>query len=72
MANRRDARPYHVGGDGARVRGDAVVDAALCFVWISFSTYVGTTRKLGVVLLVIQIVCLITFYGVVFSPEEIG
>ena len=42
------------------------------FVWISFSTYVGTTRKLGVGLLVIQIVCLITFYGVVFSPEEIG
>ena len=38
------------------------------FVWISFSTYVGTTRKLGVGLLVIQIVCLITFYGVVFSP----
>lgn len=42
------------------------------FVWISLSTYVGTTRKLGVGLLVIQIVCLITFYGVVFSPEEIG
>ena len=42
------------------------------FVFISFLTYVGTTRKLGVGLLVIQIVCLITFYGVVFSPEEIG
>jgi uncharacterized membrane protein YccC len=42
------------------------------FVWISFSTYVGTMRKLGVGVLVIQIVCLITFYGVVFSPEEIG
>ena len=42
------------------------------FVWISFSTYVGTTRKLGAGMLVIQIVCLITFYGVVFSPEEIG
>src|SRR6202167_1928770 len=42
------------------------------FVWISFSTYVGTTRKLGVGMLVIQIVCLITFYGVLFSPEEIG
>ena len=26
------------------------------FVWISFSTYVGTTRKLGVGVLVIQIV----------------
>ena len=42
------------------------------FVWISVSTYVGATRKLGVGLLVIQIVCLITFYGVVFSPQEIG
>jgi len=42
------------------------------FVWISFSTYIGTTRKLGAGVLVIQIVCLITFYGIVFSPEEIG
>jgi Fusaric acid resistance protein family len=42
------------------------------FVWISLSTYAGTTRKLGVGVLVIQIVCLITFYGVVFAPEEIG
>ena len=36
------------------------------FACISFSTYVGTTRKLGVGVLVIQIVCLITFYTVVF------
>jgi uncharacterized membrane protein YccC len=42
------------------------------FVWISVSTYLGVTRKLGVGVLVIQIVCLITFYGIVFSPEEIG
>jgi uncharacterized membrane protein YccC len=42
------------------------------FVWISLSTYVGATRKLGVGVLVIQIVCLITFYGIVFSPQEIG
>src|SRR5229473_7649969 len=42
------------------------------FAWISFSIYAGTTRKLGVGLLVIQIVCLITFYGVVFAPQEIG
>jgi uncharacterized membrane protein YccC len=42
------------------------------FVWISLSTYIGVTRKLGVGMLVIQIVCLITFYGIVFSPEEIG
>src|SRR5215472_6659717 len=42
------------------------------FVWISFSTYMGATRKLGAGVLVIQIVCLIIFYGVVFSPGEIG
>jgi uncharacterized membrane protein YccC len=42
------------------------------FVWISSTTYVGATRKLGVGMLVIQIVCLITFYGVVFVPKEIG
>ncbi len=42
------------------------------FVWISSSTYVGATRKLGAGMLVIQIVCLITFYDVVFSPQEIG
>ena len=42
------------------------------FAWISLSTYVGATRKLGVGMVVIQIVCLITFYGVVYAPEEIG
>jgi hypothetical protein len=42
------------------------------FVWISLSTYVGATRKLGAGMVVIQIVCLITFYGVVYAPEEIG
>ena len=26
-----DARSNHVGGDGARIRGDALVDAAVCF-----------------------------------------
>jgi uncharacterized membrane protein YccC len=42
------------------------------FAWISFSTYAGATLKLGAPLLVIQIVCLIIFYGVVFEPQEIG
>jgi uncharacterized membrane protein YccC len=42
------------------------------FVWISFSTYVGATRKLGVGMILIQIVCLITFYDVVFGLQEIG
>ncbi len=32
----------------------------------------GATRKLGAGMLVIQIVCLITFYDVVFGPQEIG
>jgi hypothetical protein len=39
---------------------------------ISLSTYVGTIRKLGAGLLLIQVVCLDTFYGVVFAPQEIG
>jgi hypothetical protein len=30
MADRGDARSNHVGGDGARICGDAVVDAAVC------------------------------------------
>jgi hypothetical protein len=42
------------------------------FVWVSLSTYLGVSRKLGVGVLVIQIVCLITFYGIVFAPDEIG
>ncbi len=42
------------------------------FAWISFSTYVGATRKLGAGLILIQIICLITFYDVVFGPQEIG
>ncbi len=42
------------------------------FAWISVSTYVGATRKLGAGVIIIQIVCLVTFYGVVFSPKEIG
>ena len=42
------------------------------FAWISFSTYVGATRKLGAGLILIHIVCLITFYDVVFGPQEIG
>ncbi len=39
---------------------------------ISFSTYLGATRKLGVGMVVIQVLCLITFYGVVFAPQQIG
>ena len=42
------------------------------FALVSFSTYVGTIRKLGAGLLLIEVVCLDTFYGVVFAPQEIG
>jgi uncharacterized membrane protein YccC len=42
------------------------------FAVISLTTYVGTTYKLGAALLLIQVVCLDTFYNVVFAPDEIG
>lgn len=42
------------------------------FAVISFSTYVGTAFKLGAALLLIQVVCLDTFYNVVFAPDQIG
>ncbi len=42
------------------------------FALISYSTYVGTVRKLGAALLLIQVVSLGAFYGVVFAPQQIG
>ena len=42
------------------------------FALIPFSTYLGTTRKLGAGLLLIQVVCIDTFYSVVFAPDQIG
>ncbi len=42
------------------------------FAVIAFTTYVGTTLKLGAALLLIQVVCIDTFYTVVFAPDEIG
>ena len=42
------------------------------FLLFSFSTYLGTVWKLGAPLLLIEVVCLDTFYGVVFAPQEIG
>jgi len=42
------------------------------FAVTSFSTYLGATRKLGSALLLIQVVCLDTFYNVVFAPGQIG
>ena len=42
------------------------------FALISISTYIGTVRKLGAAMLLIQVTCLFIFYGVVFAPGEIG
>ena len=42
------------------------------FALMSFFTYVGTSRKLGAPLLLIEVVSLDTFYGVIFAPQEIG
>ena len=40
------------------------------FALFSFSTYFGTIWKLGSALLLIEVVCLDTFYGVVFAPQD--
>jgi Fusaric acid resistance protein family len=42
------------------------------FAMMSFSTYFGTTRKLGAPMLLIQVVCIDTFYNVVFAYDQIG
>src|SRR6202522_3281804 len=42
------------------------------FAMTSLSTYVGTTFKLGAPILLIQVVCIDTFYNVVFAPDQIG
>jgi len=42
------------------------------FAVISLSTYLGTIRTLGAGLLLIQVVCIDTFYSAVFAPGEIG
>jgi hypothetical protein len=42
------------------------------FAVISLTTYAGTTFKLGAPILLIQVVCVDTFYNVVFAPDQIG
>src|SRR5260370_14070297 len=42
------------------------------FTVLSLSTYLGTTRNRGGACLLIQVVCLNIFYGIVFSPDDIG
>jgi uncharacterized membrane protein YccC len=42
------------------------------FALISFTTYLGTTYKLGAALLLIQVTFLFIYYGVAFAPDEIG
>ena len=52
------------------VGGNAVAMLPFIFAMMSFSTYLGATRKLGARLLLIQVVCLDTFYSVVFAPTR--
>jgi hypothetical protein len=42
------------------------------FAALSLSTYFGTIWKVGPSLLLIEVVCLNTFFGVIYAPEEIG
>ncbi len=42
------------------------------FTLISFTTYIGTTHKLGAALLLIQVTFLFLYYGVAYAPDEIG
>ena len=46
----------------------------LPFLFLAFtlSTYFGTIWKLGVSLVLIEVVCLSTFYGAIFEPDNIG
>jgi hypothetical protein len=42
------------------------------FALVSFTTYLGTTFKLGAALLLIQVTFLFIYYGVAYAPDEIG
>ena len=42
------------------------------FAVMALTTYMGTSLKLGAALLLIQVVCVDTFYTVVFTPDQIG
>src|SRR5271169_4772516 len=42
------------------------------FALVSFTTYLGTTFKLGAALLLIQVTFLFIYYGVAYAPGEIG
>ena len=42
------------------------------FIFISFSTYLGTIYRLGAALILIQVSSLFIFYLVAFSPQEVG
>jgi hypothetical protein len=48
------------------------LNLAFLFIFISFSTYLGTIYKLGAALILIQVSSLFIFYLVVFSPQEVG
>jgi hypothetical protein len=48
------------------------LNLAFLFIFISFSTYLGTIYRLGAALILIQVSSLFIFYLVAFSPQEVG
>jgi MFS family permease len=48
------------------------LNVAFLFIFISFSTYLGTIYRLGAALILIQVSSLFVFYLVPFSPQEVG
>jgi hypothetical protein len=48
------------------------LNVAFLFIFISFSTYLGTIYRLGAALILIQVSSLFIFYLVPFSPQEVG
>jgi hypothetical protein len=72
ISDRGSARTCFISGDGGDIGGSALANAPASLRVDFASTYVGTIRNLGAGLLLIEVVCLDTFYGVVFAPQEIG
>jgi uncharacterized membrane protein YccC len=48
------------------------LNVAFLFIFISFTTYVGTVFKLGAALILIQVSSLFIFYLVAFEPQQVG
>jgi predicted membrane protein len=72
VPDRGSARACFISCDSWNIGGNVLAYLPFLFALVSFSTYVGTIRKLGAGLLLIEVVCIDTFYGVVFAPQKIG